>query len=176
MDWIVFGVQWLHVLLGIFWFGSTLYLDFVLIPALMTLPLGEQRRAGAAIGARAVPIFTGVAVAVIVLGILRGTVFGQIKSLDALGTQYGVTWLVAGFRPACAAPLPFRTVATSTPLDTGRWKSRAMLGVSVLPSMPRNACSTFPCLINSATTSLTVLIGIAKPMPTFPSLTPPVSI
>ena len=95
MDWLVFGVQWLHVLLGIFWFGSTLYLDFVLIPALMTLPLGEQRRAGAAIGARAVPIFTGVAVAVIVLGILRGTVFGQIKSLDALGTQYGVTWLVA---------------------------------------------------------------------------------
>jgi len=95
MGWLVFGVQWLHVLLGIFWFGSTLYLDFVLIPALMTLPLGEQRRAGAAIGARAVPIFTGVAVAVIVLGILRGTVFGQIKSLDALGTQYGVTWLVA---------------------------------------------------------------------------------
>ena len=95
MDWLQFGVQWLHVLLGIFWFGSTLYLDFVLIPALMTLPLGEQRRAGAAIGARAVPIFTGVAVAVIVLGILRGTVFGQIKSLDALGTQYGVTWLVA---------------------------------------------------------------------------------
>jgi uncharacterized membrane protein len=94
MDWLQFGVQWLHVLLGIFWFGGTMYLDFILIPALMTLPLGQQRQAGAAIGARAVPIFTGVAVAVIVLGFLRGTVFGQIKSLDALGTTYGLTWLV----------------------------------------------------------------------------------
>ncbi|HEY3071991.1 MAG TPA: hypothetical protein VGJ46_04170 [Candidatus Limnocylindrales bacterium] len=95
MDWLQFGVQWLHVLLGIFWFGGTMYLDFILIPALMTLPLSDQRRAGAAIGARAVPIYTAVAVAVILLGILRGTVFGQIKSLDALGTTYGLTWLVA---------------------------------------------------------------------------------
>jgi uncharacterized membrane protein len=94
MDWLQFGVQWLHVLLGIFWFGGTMYLDFILIPALMTLPLGQQRQVGAAIGARAVPIFTGVAVAVIVLGFLRGTVFGQIRSLDGLGTTYGLTWLV----------------------------------------------------------------------------------
>ena len=34
--------------------------------------------------------------AVIVLGILRGTVFGQIKDADSLlGTAYGITWLVA---------------------------------------------------------------------------------
>ena len=31
----------------------------------------------------------------IVLGILRGTVFGQIQSLDELTTTYGLTWLVA---------------------------------------------------------------------------------
>ena len=29
------------------------------------------------------------------LGIIRGTVFGPIKSVDALGTTYGITWLVA---------------------------------------------------------------------------------
>lgn len=33
---------------------------------------------------------------VILLGIVRGTVFGPIDSIDALfGTAYGITWLVA---------------------------------------------------------------------------------
>jgi hypothetical protein len=40
-------------------------------------------------------VIIGAASAVIVLGILRGTVFGQIKTLDALTTTYGLTWLVA---------------------------------------------------------------------------------
>src|SRR5579885_496679 len=40
---IVLVIQWLHVLLGICWFGGVLYLDFVVIPALMTLPLEQQR-------------------------------------------------------------------------------------------------------------------------------------
>ena len=31
--WGLIIIQWLHVLLGIFWFGSVLYLDFVVIPA-----------------------------------------------------------------------------------------------------------------------------------------------
>src|SRR5580765_5719552 len=87
-----------------------------------------------------------------------------------------VTWFVAALRAAFAAPLPGRTEATSTPLVTGRWKRRAMFGCSVFPSIPRKGCSTLPCLISSATTSLTVLIGIAKPMPTLPWLWPPVSI
>ncbi len=33
---------------------------------------------------------------------------------------------------------------------------------------PRNACCTLPLRISWATTPLTVLIGIAKPMPTLP--------
>jgi uncharacterized membrane protein len=33
MDWLLFVVQWLHVFLGIFWFGAVLYSDFILIPA-----------------------------------------------------------------------------------------------------------------------------------------------
>ena len=33
--------------------------------------------------------------AVIVLGFLRGTVFGSIKSVDALSSTYGLTWLFA---------------------------------------------------------------------------------
>lgn len=95
MDWVLVGVQWLHVLLGIFWFGAILYSDFILIPALNTLPLGTQKTIGAAIGARAGRILPPVAMAVLLLGIVRGTVFGPIKSLEALGTPYGITWSVA---------------------------------------------------------------------------------
>jgi uncharacterized membrane protein len=96
MDWFLFGVQWLHVLAGITWFGSVIYNDFVLIPALMKLPVDQQRAAGGAISVQGNKIIVPVAAAVIVLGILRGTVFGQIRTADALfGTTYGLTWLVA---------------------------------------------------------------------------------
>jgi uncharacterized membrane protein len=95
MDWIVVAVQWLHVVLGVFWFGAVLYSDFILIPALNTLPLPTQKTVGAAIGARANRILPPVAIAVVLLGIIRGTVFGPIKSLDALATPYGITWLLA---------------------------------------------------------------------------------
>jgi hypothetical protein len=41
-------------------------------------------------------VLPGVAGLVVLLGILRGTVFGPIDSIDALfGTAYGLTWLVA---------------------------------------------------------------------------------
>lgn len=94
MDWPVFVAQWLHVVLGIFWFGGTLYGDFVLVPALTTLPLARQREVGAALGVRANQVIPAIAGATILMGILRGTVFGQIRSLDALTTTYGLTWVV----------------------------------------------------------------------------------
>jgi uncharacterized membrane protein len=95
MDWLQFGVQWLHVFFGIFWFGAVLYVDFILIPAITTLPLSSQREVSAAIGPRSGRIIMAVAGLVILLGILRGTVFGRIRSLDALTTQYGIVWVIA---------------------------------------------------------------------------------
>ena len=96
MDWLQFGVQWLHVLAGITWFGAVIYNDFILIPGLMKLPVDQQRAAGEAVGAQATKVIVPAAIAVIVLGIIRGTVFGPIRSVDALfGTAYGLTWLVA---------------------------------------------------------------------------------
>jgi uncharacterized membrane protein len=94
MDWPLFVVQWLHVLLGVVWFGTVLYNAAILIPALTGLPLIRQREVGEAIGRQAFKVITPVATAVIVLGFLRGTIFGQIKSLDAVTTTYGITWLV----------------------------------------------------------------------------------
>ena len=96
MDWPVFVVQWLHVLFAVMWFGNSLVLAAVTIPALSRLPLVRQQEVGAELGRRGVRVFDVVGPAVIVLGFLRGTVFGQIKSLEALfGTAYGLTFLVA---------------------------------------------------------------------------------
>jgi uncharacterized membrane protein len=92
----VFGAQWLHILLGILWFGNSLALAVVVIPALGKLPLVRQQEVGAELGARGLQVFDIVAPAVIVLGVIRGTLLGPINTFaDILGTGYGVTWLVA---------------------------------------------------------------------------------
>ena len=95
MDWLQFVAQWLHVLFGIAWFGSVTTANFIFIPALNRLPLDRQRDVAGAYGEVAKRVIGMVAPTVIVLGILRGTVWGQVRSLDALTTSYGITWLVA---------------------------------------------------------------------------------
>jgi uncharacterized membrane protein len=95
LDWAQFAVQWLHVLAAITWFGAVIYTDFILIPAITTLPPREQRTAGTAIGNRSARVIMGAAAAVILLGFVRGTVWGRIHSLDALTTPYGFAWLLA---------------------------------------------------------------------------------
>jgi uncharacterized membrane protein len=96
VDWLQFGAQWLHVLLGILWFGNALVLAVITIPALNRLPIPTQREFGQSMGHIASRLFTIVAPAVILLGIIRGTFLGPIKDLDDLfGTAYGITWLVA---------------------------------------------------------------------------------
>ena len=95
MNWAQFVVQWLHVGLGVLWFGTVLYNAAILIPAISKLPLGMQRQIGSALGEQGFKVIPPVAIAVIVLGVLRGTVFGPINSLEDLATAYGITWLVA---------------------------------------------------------------------------------
>ncbi len=96
MDWIVIVVQWLHVLLGILWFGNALVLDVIVIPAINRLPIVAQREVASLIGARSTPIFHVVVPLIIGLGFVRGTFLGPIKSVEILvGTAYGLTWLVA---------------------------------------------------------------------------------
>ena len=96
MDWFVTAVQWMHVLLGILWFGTVLSLDVIVIPAINRLPIVTQRDIASQIGARATPIFKVVVPAMVVLGVVRGTVLGPIKDIEALfGSAYGWTWLIA---------------------------------------------------------------------------------
>ena len=95
MDWFQFVAQWLHVLMGITWFGAAITMNFIVLPAMGKLPMDRQREFGRHLGEQADYVLIRVAMAVITLGVLRGTLFGPIKSLDALTTQYGITWLVA---------------------------------------------------------------------------------
>lgn len=96
MDWFVVAVQWLHVLLGILWFGNALVLDVIVIPAINRLPVVAQREVSSHIGSRATPIFQVVVPLIIVLGFIRGTLLGPIKSVEfLLGSAYGLTWLTA---------------------------------------------------------------------------------
>ena len=96
MNWVTFGVQWLHMLLGILWFGNSLSLAVITIPALNRLPIIAQRQVGEQLGARGDSVFGVVAPAVIVLGFIRGTWLGPVQSLSELfGSAYGLTWLLA---------------------------------------------------------------------------------
>jgi uncharacterized membrane protein len=96
MDWVVVGAQWLHVLLGILWFGNSLVVAAILIPSLNPLPILTQREVGARYGERATRLFDVLVPVLIVLGVIRGTLLGPIQNVDeVLGTPYGVTWLVA---------------------------------------------------------------------------------
>lgn len=93
--WGLFLVQWLHVLLSIFWFGGMLYLNVVVVPTLLKMPLEQQRPVTAALGLSTSKIFMPVQALVIVFGLLRGTLYGPIDSIAALGTPYGTRFLVS---------------------------------------------------------------------------------
>lgn len=96
MDWATAIIQWLHMLFAIFWFGGALFGTFVLGPQLISMPPERMREFLVPFAKRADRIILPVAIIAIALGVVRGTVFGPIKSFDALfGTAYGVTWLVA---------------------------------------------------------------------------------
>jgi uncharacterized membrane protein len=84
------------VLGGVFWFGGTLYVNFVAIPALRQAGPTYAREVSRKLNRQGTRVILPIAVATIVLGILRGTVFGPLKNADALfGTLYGWTWLFA---------------------------------------------------------------------------------
>ena len=149
MDLLVTAVQWLHVLLGILWFVTALTLDVIEIPAINRLPIVTQREISSHIGSRATPIFKVVVPAIVVLGFVRGTFLGPIKSVDAVfGTAYGLTWLVAllmtigvyvwGLRvlePALSrmAAAPLAPDGSATPeLEAATNRVKGLVGVELL--------------------------------------------
>jgi len=102
MEWAIIVVQWLHVFLGIFWFGGTLYLNFVVIPSVLGLPAEQQPAISKRLSELGRRVMIPVAALVILMGLLRGIVFGPVQSFSFLfGTAYGITFLI-GFLAAVA--------------------------------------------------------------------------
>ena len=96
MDWLVFAIQWLHVLLGIIWFGNSLILALILIPTLNAFPVPVQREVGGRYGERSTRLIDVVAPLIIILGFIRGTLLGPIDNVeDVFASAYGITWPVA---------------------------------------------------------------------------------
>jgi uncharacterized membrane protein len=90
--WVLIVVQWLHVLGGIFWFGSAMMTDFVLVPMLKSVP-AEARSAWLKVFASRYGRLVGpIGGATIVLGVLRG-IFGGVFS--EITSAYGLTWIAA---------------------------------------------------------------------------------
>ena len=89
------AVHWLHVLAGIVWFGSQVFLYAALWPALLRRPEGEARAFLGAFMPAAGRLMQPAFLVVVVTGLVRGTVLGPVRSLGALGTPYGLTFVAS---------------------------------------------------------------------------------
>jgi hypothetical protein len=90
--WVIAVVHWLHVFFAIFWFGSVLTVDFLIVPTVLGLPAQIQQVVGGAFGQRAPKLIVPVSITAIVLGILRGVTGGVLGNLNS---AYGATWIAA---------------------------------------------------------------------------------
>lgn len=89
---VLIAVQWLHVLGGIFWFGSTLTNNVVVIPAIKAQKPESQTSWWTSYSSRYGNMIAAVAGATILFGIIRGLVGGV---WSALGSAYGLTWIAS---------------------------------------------------------------------------------
>ena len=92
MAWLTGALTFLHVLFAIAWFGGSLTVSFLVVPAAGRLDEADQSRWWAAFAAGSTRYFASVAGATILLGIILGVANGV---LALLGTPYGVTWIAA---------------------------------------------------------------------------------
>lgn len=92
----LYFAEGIHVFLGILWVGGVLFVDLVAFPLLLRLPPERQSQAGQMLMLAADRFFVPIGALVIVSGMLRGTLFGPIKSTAfLLSTTYGRAWLMA---------------------------------------------------------------------------------
>jgi uncharacterized membrane protein len=89
---LLIAVQWLHVLGGIFWFGSTLTNHVVVVPAITGQTPESQKAWWRSYSSRYGQTIAAVAGATILFGIIRGLVGGV---WSVLGSAYGLTWIAS---------------------------------------------------------------------------------
>jgi uncharacterized membrane protein len=92
MLWLIIALQWLHVLGGIFWFGSAMLTDFVLVPMLKSVPAQARSAWLKVFSSRYGRIVAPIGALTILLGILRGIAGGVFSEINS---AYGLTWIAA---------------------------------------------------------------------------------
>lgn len=84
MPWGHVIIQWLHVALATLWFGGTMFMALVVAPALERAGPQAQCEVGAQIAHQTKRLFAPVGGLTILFGIINATIFGPVKSWDAL--------------------------------------------------------------------------------------------
>ncbi len=85
-------LQFLHVFTAIFWFGSVLFVDFILIPTVQTFDAPTRGLVMGPLGARIERTLTPLGMGVVTLGVLRGLSAGVFGNL---GSTYGITFIAS---------------------------------------------------------------------------------
>jgi uncharacterized membrane protein len=85
-------VHWLHVLFGVYWFGTILFSRLVLFPALRRMPEHEGAVRQALVEGPARRLTLVAATGTVFLGILRGAMTGVFSDLTS---AYGLTYLAS---------------------------------------------------------------------------------
>jgi uncharacterized membrane protein len=92
MVWLQSVLLYLHIVGAIFWFGSGLFLQFVIVPALMSMPFEGQKPFLVALASRYGKVIGPIGGLTVLLGILRGISSGVLGNL---GSPYGLTYLAS---------------------------------------------------------------------------------
>ena len=141
MLWLAMVVHWLHVFFAIFWFGGTLFMFVVVMPALTASSPEAAAEVGAALGLRTTRVLGPAGGLTILFGIVSATVFGPVRSVaflwsSAYGVTIGVAFIVAIVLAVEGARMGRvgRAIAAASQADRPRLihKIVAMSGVSVL--------------------------------------------
>jgi uncharacterized membrane protein len=92
MVWLQSVLLFVHILGAIFWFGSGLFLQFVIVPAVVGMPFDAQKSFLVALAARYGKIIGAVSGVTILFGLGRGIAVGVLGNL---GSAYGLTFLAS---------------------------------------------------------------------------------
>lgn len=89
-------VQWLHVIAALVWVGGQVVAGYLLPRAMLGKPTSAARAVYDPFSKLLRPVLEVAGTLVLLAGILRGTLFGPVRSLGfAFGTPYGLTWVLA---------------------------------------------------------------------------------
>src|SRR5712691_6060538 len=119
MLWSTALVQWLHIVTAIIYGGGIIFAYYAVYPAVLKMPARQGQEFLGQMEKYSGKIFPLAGMLVVLLGIVRGTVFGPIRSWGVLFSPYGYTWILALVLAIVLSVLEARHEAIVGPLWEG---------------------------------------------------------